>query len=196
MEIDSAVVTWGMPMGPFALMDMLGLDICADVVQYLSGEYGERMHPAALLGRLVTADRLGRKSGAGFYDYPGGESPAVGQAIADLQDSGMVPTGTRFSVERLMYLLINEAALCVQEHIASIDDIDLSMVVGTGMTYQGERIGPLAIADRIGLDVVMDRLCEYEQVLGKRFRPARPLRLRARSGHVGEKSGKGFREYL
>jgi 3-hydroxyacyl-CoA dehydrogenase len=194
-EIDSAVVTWGMPMGPFTLMDMLGLDVCADVEQYLCAEYGERMRPASLFERLVAAGRLGKKSGAGFYDYPGGESPAVTQAIAELQDSGTVPTGTCFSVERLMYLLINEAALCVQEHIASIADIDLSMVLGTGMTFQGKRIGPLAIADRIGLDVVVDALYGFEWTLGKRFRPARPLRLRARSGHLGEKSGRGFREH-
>ena len=63
---------WGMPMGPFFLMDMLGLDVCADVGQYLQDEYGERMRGAALFPLLVKAGRLGEKSGAGFYGYGSG----------------------------------------------------------------------------------------------------------------------------
>jgi 3-hydroxyacyl-CoA dehydrogenase len=194
-EIDQAIVEWGMPMGPFTLMDMLGLDVCVHVGEYLYSEYGERMSPAPLFIKLVESGRLGEKSGAGFYDHPGGESDVVKGMIKDLQDSGEVPTGTKFSVERLMYPLINESALCVQENIASITDIDMSMVAGSGMTYGGDRIGPLAIADKIGLDVVVETLEKLAEELGPRFRPARPLKLRVRAGHLGEKAGKGFHEY-
>ena len=194
-EIDQAVVEWGMPMGPFTLMDMLGIDVCGHVGEYLYSEYGERMSPAPLFLKLVEAGRMGEKSGAGFYDHPGGESDAVHGMIEELQESGAVPTGTRFSIERLMFPLINEAALCVQENIASITDIDMSMVAGTGMTYGGERVGPLVIADKIGLDVVVETLEALEKELGPRFRPARPLTLRVRAGHLGEKAGKGFHEY-
>ena len=194
-EIDQAIVAWGMPMGPFTLMDMLGLDVCAHVGAYLYSEYGERMSPAPLFVKLVEAGRLGEKSGAGFYDHPGGESEAVAAMIRELQESGQVPTGTPFSVERLMFPLINEAALCVQENIASLTDIDMSMVAGTGMTYGGERIGPLAIADKIGLDVVVANLEALAEQLGPRFRPSRPLKLRVRAGHLGVKTGKGFHEY-
>ena len=94
-----------------------------------------------------------------------------------------------------MYPLINEAALCVQENIASITDIDMSMIAGTGMTYGGERVGPLAIADKIGLDAVVETLETLAEELGSRFRPSRPLKLRVRAGHLGEKAGKGFHEY-
>jgi 3-hydroxyacyl-CoA dehydrogenase len=191
-EIDQAVVAWGMPMGPFTLMDMLGLDVCAHVGEYLYSEYGERMSPAPLFEKLVAAGRLGEKSGAGFYDHPGGDSEAVNGMIKDLQKSGAV---TKFSVERLMYPLINEAALCVQEHIASVTDIDMSMIAGTGMTYGGERIGPLAIADKIGLDAVVQALEVLEKELGPRFHPSRPLTLRVRAGHLGVKAGTGFHEY-
>jgi 3-hydroxyacyl-CoA dehydrogenase/enoyl-CoA hydratase/3-hydroxybutyryl-CoA epimerase len=194
-EIDQAVVAWGMPMGPFTLMDMLGLDVCAHVGAYLYSEYGERMSPAPLFEKLVEAGRLGEKSGAGFYDHPGGESDAVNGMIEELQDSGEVPSGTKFSAERLMFPLINEAALCVQEKIASSTDIDMSMVAGAGMTYGGERIGPLAIADKIGLDVVVEGLETLAEELGPRFRPSRPLKLRVRAGHLGEKTGKGFHEH-
>jgi 3-hydroxyacyl-CoA dehydrogenase len=195
-EIDQAVVAWGMPMGPFTLMDMLGIDVCGHVGDYLYAEYGERMSPAPLFDKLLEAGRLGEKSGAGFYDHPGGESEAVKGMIEALQDAGEVPSGTGFSVERVMFPLVNEAALCVQENVASISDIDMSMVAGTGMTYGGERIGPLAIADKIGLDVVIEALAELEQELGPRFRPSRLLKLRVRAGHLGEKTGKGFHEHV
>ncbi|HEC34878.1 MAG TPA: 3-hydroxyacyl-CoA dehydrogenase [Chloroflexi bacterium] len=194
-EIDQAIVEWGMPMGPFTLMDMLGIDVCGDVGTYLYSEYGERMTPAPLFTKLIAAGRFGEKTGAGFYDHPGGESEVVHQMIKELQESGAVPTGTTFSVERLMYPVINEAALCVQEHIASITDIDMAMVAGTGMTYGGERVGPLVIADKIGLDVVVETLEALAEELGSRFRPSRPLKLRVRAGHLGVKTGKGFHEY-
>ncbi|MBN1954879.1 MAG: 3-hydroxyacyl-CoA dehydrogenase [Anaerolineae bacterium] len=194
-EIDQAVVGWGMPMGPFTLMDMLGIDICGHVGEYLYSEYGERMAPAALFPKLIEAGRLGEKSGAGFYDHPGGESPVVKKMIQELQSSGAVRTGSVFNIDRLMLPLINEAALCVQENIATIPDIDMSMVAGTGMTYGGERLGPLAVADKIGLDVVVEKLEALAQELGPRFRPSRPLKLRARANHLGEKTARGFHEY-
>jgi 3-hydroxyacyl-CoA dehydrogenase len=178
-EIDSAVVEWGMPMGPFTLMDMLGIDVCGDVGEYLYSEYGDRMTPAPLFEKLLEARRLGEKSGAGFYDHPGGESQEVHQMIEELQASGEVETGATFSVERVMYPLINESAQCLLEDVATMTDIDMAMVAGTGMTYGGERIGPLVIADQIGLDTVIDALWELEEAFGPRFRPARPLRLRS-----------------
>lgn len=194
-EIDKAVVEWGMPVGPFTLMDMLGIDVCGDVGEYLYSQYGERMEPARLFEKLLDAGRLGEKSGAGFYDHPGGESDEVNQMIEELQESGEVLSGTSFSVERLMYPLINEAAQCVLENVATITDIDMAMVAGTGMTYEDDRVGPLVIADRIGLDEVVETLEELEEELGPRFRPTRPLRLRVRAGHLGVKTGKGFHEH-
>ena len=194
-EIDRAVVEWGMPMGPFTLMDMLGIDICGDVGAYLYSEYGERMTPACLFESLLESGRLGEKSGAGFYDHPGGECEDVHQMIEALQASGKAASGTSFSVERVMYPLINEAAQCVLENVATMTDIDMAMVAGTGMTYGGDRVGPLVIADRIGLDQIVETLTELEEEFGPRFRPARPLRLRVGANHLGVKTGKGFYEH-
>jgi 3-hydroxyacyl-CoA dehydrogenase/enoyl-CoA hydratase/3-hydroxybutyryl-CoA epimerase len=194
-QIDQAVVAWGMPMGPFTLMDMVGIDICSDIGTYLHSEYGDRMILPLLFTKLLEAGRLGEKSGGGFYDHPGSESDAVSAMVAELQESGVVPAGTQFSVERVMYPLINEAALCVQEHIASVTDIDMATITGLGMTYGGERLGPLSIADKIGLDVVAGTLEQLAQELGTRFRPTRPLTLRVRGRHLGEKTGSGFHEY-
>ena len=195
-EIDQQMQAWGMPMGPFFLMDMLGLDVCADVGQYLESEYGARMRGAALFPLLVKAGRLGEKSGAGFYGYGNNTDEPVKDMIAELQSSGAVKRSEHaFEPDRLIMPLINEAALCLQEHIASVGDIDMSMVAGTGMTYGGERLGPLEVADRIGLDKVCGKLEELQGKYGERFRPARLLRTKVRAGHLGKAAGRGFHEY-
>lgn len=195
-EIDQQMQAWGMPMGPFFLMDMLGLDVGADVGQYLESEYGDRMRGAVLFPLLVKAGRLGEKSGAGFYGYGSATDEPVKEMIAELHRSGAVkPSGLAFDPDRLIMPLINEAALCLQEHIASPGDIDMSMVAGTGMTYGGERLGPLAVADLIGLDKVCGKLEVLQGRYGERFRPARLLRTKVRAGHLGKAAGRGFHEY-
>ena len=181
-------------MGPFTLMDMLGLDVCAHVGDYLAEEYGERMQTAVLMSRLVTLGRLGEKSGAGFYGYGDKTDEPTYQLVEEIKrEKGVLDS--RFSPERLVYPLINEATLCVLENIASVNDIDMAMIAGAGMTCGGERIGPLAVADTIGLDVILDGLRELEARYGERFRPSRMLRLKVRAGHLGKKVGKGFHEY-
>ncbi|HIC88977.1 MAG TPA: 3-hydroxyacyl-CoA dehydrogenase, partial [Anaerolineae bacterium] len=195
-EIDAAMVKFGMPMGPFSLMDMLGIDICVDVGTYLYSEYGERMRPAALFYKLLEAGRLGEKSSAGFYGYGAETDEPVKAMIAQLQvEKGLEPGQSEFSPERLVYPMINEAVLCLQEHIAAVSDIDMAMIAGTGMTYGGERMGPLGIADQIGLDVVLEGLEALQAKYGERFRPSWVLRTYVRAGHLGKKAGRGFHEY-
>lgn len=185
-EIDQAAVEFGMPMGPLALMDMIGLDVCQHIMEYLYSEYGPRMEPASLLARLTAAGRLGKKVNKGFYGYDG--EPAGLPVFDRIPDS-------MFSVERIMYPLINEATLALQEHIASANDIDMAMIAGVGMTYRGERRGPLVIADILGLDVLLAGLEQFHARYGERFRPARLLRAKVRAGHLGVKASRGFHEY-
>ena len=194
-EIDAAMTGFGWPMGPFTLMDMLGIDVCYDVGAYLYSEYGERMTPAPLFELLYQSGRYGEKTGAGFYGYGDQTDEPVRQMIADLQTSGRVATGTTFSVERLMMPMINEAVLCLTEHIANANDIDMACIAGIGMKRGEDRMGPLQLADEIGLDVVLEKLEGLRQELGERFRPARLLRTKVRAGHLGRKVGKGFMEY-
>jgi 3-hydroxyacyl-CoA dehydrogenase len=194
-EIDAAMTEFGWPMGPFTLMDMLGIDVCYDVGAYLYSEYGERMTPAPLFELLYQSGRYGEKAGAGFYGYGDQTDEPVRRMIADLQASGKVRTGTEFSVERLMMPMINEAVLCVTEHVANVNDIDMACIAGIGMKRGEERIGPLQLADEIGLDVVQQELEALQAEFGERFRPARLLRTKVRAGHLGRKAGKGFMEY-
>lgn len=193
-EIDEAMVQWGWPMGPFTLMDMLGLDVCVHVGDYLAEEYGERMETALLMPKLVEVGRLGEKSGAGFYGYRDQSDEPTLKLVGEIKAEKGV-AGSEFSPERLVYPLINEAILCVQENVASVNDIDMAMIAGAGMTYGGERMGPLAAADAIGLDGVLEGLQAFEAKYGPRFHPSRLLKLKVRAGHLGKKVGKGFHEY-
>ncbi len=201
-EIDAAMGRegFGWPMGPFALMDMLGIDVCHHILAYLDEQYGARMVEAALLKRVFEMGRLGQKNEAGFYDYPGAvESPQVAEAIAGLPEGQVEHPGSTFSVERVMAALLNEAFLCVEEGIATVEDIDTACIAGLGMSVrQGEvsiRVGPLEYADSVGLDVVLDQMERFEQTLGRRFRPAQVLVDKVRAGDLGLSVGRGFRTY-
>ncbi|HEY9785599.1 MAG TPA: 3-hydroxyacyl-CoA dehydrogenase family protein, partial [Candidatus Obscuribacterales bacterium] len=79
-EIDKAVVAFGMPMGPFTLFDMTGIDICAHVNAFLYGEYGPRFQPAPLIKLMIESGFLGQKSGKGFYVHEQGQIPAKDKA--------------------------------------------------------------------------------------------------------------------
>ena len=187
-EIDAAVKAFGMPMGPFTLMDVIGIDVCCHIQDYLHSEYGPRMATAPILHRLRDAGRLGRKAGAGFYGYGGGADEAPAQAPA--AELGRAPEG-EFSVQRVIHPLLNEAIIAAQERIASVPDIDLAMMNGAGMGYGGERKGPLAIADQIGLDRLLAELEGFHARYGERFRPARLLRNKVRAGHLGVVARRG-----
>jgi 3-hydroxyacyl-CoA dehydrogenase len=188
-EIDAAMVATGMPMGPFTLADMLGLDICADAGQTMYEAYGARMEPSHLIGKLMAAGRLGQKAGKGFYTYGDESGPTLDALIAEVQAETGVK-GTRFAPDRLLLPLINEAAYCVAENIASLGDIDMAMQAGAGFAQ-----GPLAMADERGLDTVLAGLEAWERDLGPRFSPAPLLREKVAAGELGRKTGAGFLEY-
>jgi 3-hydroxyacyl-CoA dehydrogenase/enoyl-CoA hydratase/3-hydroxybutyryl-CoA epimerase len=200
-EIDEAMGRggFGWPMGPFFLIDMMGLDVSVHVAEYLTPFFGERIKPAMLFAALVAAGRLGERSGAGFYTYGDTDAEPLEAIIERLQESGEVETGTRFSVDRLIMPFLNEAALCVQEEIANVNDIDMACIAGLGMAINrnGEqvRIGPLEYMDELGLDVVIQRLETLEKEFGARFHPVDILHQKVRAGNLGKKAGHGFKEY-
>lgn len=193
-EIDAAMTDFGWPMGPFTLMDMLGLDVCYDVGQYLYSKYGDRMTPAVILERLYKAGRYGEKTSAGFYGYGEETDEPVKEMIAQIQEETGIK-GTEFSVDRLMMPLINEAALCLAEEIANVNDIDMACIAGLGMMVGDKRMGPLEYADRMGLDVVVEKLEALQAEYGDRFKPVELLYQKVRAGELGVKTRRGFHEY-
>ena len=161
----------GFRMGPFELMDLIGNDVnfavTSSVFEALG--YDPRYRPAVTQRRMVEANRLGRKSGVGYYDYrDGAEKPlpednrALGQQIVD----------------RVVAMLINEAADAVLFGVASPADIDLAMT--RGVNYPR---GLLAWADELGLPNVYQRLVALQDEYGEdRYRPSVLLRRMAREG--------------
>ena len=195
-EIDALAVSFGMPMGPIALMDMLGLDVCLHISDYLYEQYGPRMETPRLLVELVAAGRLGQKVGKGFRSTIDGERLATPKEPNTGDGRRTIEGGSGgLGVERLIYPLINEAVWSLQEHIAPAHAVDLAMVAGAGMTFRGSRKGPLAIADELGLDVVLGGLESLCAGHGDRFRPAWLLRIKVSAGHLGVKAGWGFHDY-
>lgn len=200
-QIDEAMGRegFGWPMGPFFLMDMLGIDVCAHVGEYLYSQYGERVRPARLFYKLVDAKRFGEKTGAGFYIYTATDAEPLEAIIQRLQASGEVQTGTKFSQDRLIVPFLNEAAMCVAENIGNVNDVDMACIAGIGMQVNkgGElvRMGPLEYMDELGLDVVVEKLEGLEKELGPRFHPVDILYQKVRAGNLGKKTGYGFKEY-
>jgi 3-hydroxyacyl-CoA dehydrogenase len=190
-EIDKAVTDFGLPMGPLTLVDQLGIDICFDVVQVLLKGYGNRMQPAEIWGKLYDNRYLGKKAGAGFYIYDQDKKDLLSKWVEEVQKEK--PKKSGFSLERLLFPMINEAALCLEENVASAADIDLAMVAGTG--FPQEKGGLLRYADEIGLDHVLSRLEELYKEHGDRFWPAPRLRRMVGAKLLGKKSGRGFHAY-
>lgn len=194
-DIDAAMTTFGFPMGPFTLVDNLGIDICNDVVKILTLDYGDRMPPAEIWNALYKAGRLGVKKEAGFYLYGSkakDEDAELKTVISDIQKKTGVHD-THFSQNRLMLPMINEAALCVQEHVSSATDIDIAMMAGVGFPLSKK--GILRHADEIGLDFVLTELEKNHAEFGRRFFPAPIIRRMVGAGFLGVKSKRGFFEY-
>jgi len=195
-EIDAAMRDWGFPMGPFILCDTLGLDVCASVGRTLYDSYGPRMAPARLWEKVVEAGRYGVKNNQGFYSYAegggGGVDATVQKMIAEVKKETGV-SGTEFSVERLVFPMVNEAVICLQECVSSASDMDISVLAGIG--FPQDQGGVLKYADVVGLDVVLGTLERYAKELGPRFWPAPMLKRMVAAGHLGQKTGRGFFTY-
>ena len=193
--IDKAMVAFGFPMGPFTLVDTIGLDICHEVVGVLLEEYGNRMKPAFIWEEIYKKGRLGVKSGAGFYNYNAASEndnttdELLGRIKSQYADKAKAP----FSPERLMLSMINEAALCIQEKISAPGDIDVAVLAGIG--FPQDKGGLLQYADSVGIDVILEKLMEHCRVYGDRFFPAGILRRMVHAGFLGKKTKRGFLEY-
>ena len=191
-EIDKAVKDFGLPMGPFTLVDQLGIDICFDATKVLLEAYGHRMRPAEIWRWLYEAKYLGAKTGAGFYSYSP-DKPDLLKKLIEAVQSETKKKGTKFSLDRILFPMINEAAYCLEENVAKAADMDIAMMAGMG--FPPEKGGLLKYADTVGLDrvlAVLEGLCAEQ---GDRFWPAPRLRRMVGAKFLGKKSGRGFFEY-
>lgn len=176
---DHSTIDWAMKdlggfrMGPFELMDLIGHDINYKVTETVFKEfyYDPRFKPSFAQKRLVEAGRLGRKTGQGFYDYSDNASDANPKKDKELGKT---------ILNRILAMLINEAADAVYMNVATVKDIDLAMT--NGVNYPK---GLLKWADEIGISVVMDWMFElYSMYREDRYRPNPLLKRMAREGET------------
>jgi 3-hydroxyacyl-CoA dehydrogenase/enoyl-CoA hydratase/3-hydroxybutyryl-CoA epimerase len=172
------VKKFGMPMGPFELMDSVGLDVCVKVSKIFKESLGERIELPDLLLKLDATDRLGQKNGKGFYKYndKGRKTEVDNSIYAELGLGAPTdPLGEEELIGRAMYNMINEAALVLYEEqvVGSASDLDLAMIMGTG--FPPFRGGLLRWADSEGTEKIVDDLEVYATKYGPRFKPTTPL---------------------
>ncbi len=172
------------PMGPFFLIDMLGLDTVLHVAEYLNESYGDSFYVHKGMQKLVGDGKFGAKSGGeGFYKD--GEPNIPGDADPDIQELA----------DLLMLKSFVEACKVLEEGICTVREIDLGMMAGAGLDPRRGLFPPFWKADLEGLDTILEKLEKYEESHGERFAPPRTLKRLVAQGRLGLKSGQGFYSY-
>jgi len=166
-DLDESMLDFGMPMGPLRLLDEVGLDVACDVGQTLCAAFPDRMRMPGAFAQLLDAKIKGKKSGSGFYEYRNGHMAGVNPFALGLREAEDKAGLTREQLqERMVLLMINEAARCLDERIVEDPrDVDLAMIMGTG--FAPFRGGPLRYADSVGIS----RITESLQQLSKSGEP-------------------------
>jgi len=181
-RIDAALVAWGFPLGPVALLDEVGIDVCAKVGQILHESFGARMARPPGIEALLKDERFGKKNQRGFYAYTGDKKRAVDGSVYSLL--GVAPERTLPEgdiAQRCTLQMINEAAHCFGAGILrSARDGDIGAIFGLG--FPPFRGGPFHYVDAVGAADVVRRLESYASLLGARFTPAPVLVEMARTG--------------
>jgi 3-hydroxyacyl-CoA dehydrogenase/enoyl-CoA hydratase/3-hydroxybutyryl-CoA epimerase len=170
---DRSMSTFGLPMGPFELLDQIGLDTANHVAGVLGAAFGKRLGEATpILGDMVSSGRLGSKNDTGFYNYRNGrksEPDPEAYRLAGSPEPRDLPPETL--QERMVLSMINEAAASLEDGVVREPrEVDIAMVMGTG--FPPFRGGLLRHADAIGIPIVADRLSRLADAHGERFRPA------------------------
>lgn len=186
-ELDAALLGFGFPVGPVALLDEVGIDVAAHVSRDLGKAFAARgAAPSATFGKLFDAGFRGRKNGKGFYRY-GAEAPSGGRKEVDREvyahfgGTERKPMRAADLVDRLVLLMVNEAAWCLQEEVvASPRDADAGAVLGLG--FPPFRGGPFRWVDAVGAAEVVARMERLRTLHGERFAPAPLLLEAARTG--------------
>ncbi|PYL92845.1 MAG: hypothetical protein DMF14_02315 [Verrucomicrobia bacterium] len=199
-EMDHALLQWGMPMGPLRLIDEIGVDITVDIANTLEKAYGQRDRAPKILREMQSAKMLGRKSGRGFYRYEGKSQTSNaeiekwrGHLVAGVGDPGRrvaspspesgsaTPTTTKNDLaNRLMSLMVNEAARCLEENVvASPEDADYGMILGTG--FPAWRGGPLRFAENFSIKKLVEEMERLART-NEKYTPCELLRKHAQEG--------------
>lgn len=158
--VDRAAIRFGMPMGPVALADQVGLDICFDVAKSLKADLEKPMPDIPeRLRKMVDEGTTGKKAGQGFYDWSGGTpKPGTGD------------TGPEDLTDRLILPMLDACVECLRKNVAEDEDeIDGAMIFATG--FAPFRGGPMRYARDRGPSEIRNRLADLAERHGPRFAP-------------------------
>jgi 3-hydroxybutyryl-CoA dehydrogenase len=181
-ELDRIVrVGAGLRMGPFELMDLIGLDVNFAVAKsFWEQSFGEpRWRPTPIHERMIASGRLGRKTGRGFYIYGDGEPHRPPDPDVDVECpifdedelEGVAGPKAPGVLNRLGATIANEACFALGERVASADDINTAMRLGYNWP-----IGSLEWGERLGWNRALGVLEELRETQGEAYRPAPALR--------------------
>jgi enoyl-CoA hydratase/3-hydroxyacyl-CoA dehydrogenase len=182
-KIDEGVAAANVaPMGPFVLVDLLGLDTVLHVAQHLRESYGDRFFVSAAMERLVGEGKLGAKTGGeGFYSN--GEPNVDGDGDADAAELAEL-----WSMKAL-----RESLLVLEEGVSTVREIDLGLMAGAGLDPRRGLMPPFWKADIEGLDVALEKMERLEEKYGEeRFGVPVTLRRLVAQGRLGIAAGQGF----
>jgi 3-hydroxybutyryl-CoA dehydrogenase len=183
----------GFRMGPFELIDLIGLDVNLSVARSFYAQGGEppRWRPSEVQERMVGEGRLGRKSGIGFYSYDEAsaasgvpahrsttkeESPVAMAPTLDPEELAKIDPAAVEIVPRLIAQIANEMTVALEEQVGSADDMNTAMRLGFNWP-----LGPVEFAELIGLERAADLLERLQEAKGDAYRPAPGLLAAARS---------------
>jgi 3-hydroxybutyryl-CoA dehydrogenase len=168
----------GFRMGPFELIDLIGLDVNLNVARsfYAQGDEPERWRPSPIQEALVGKGRLGRKSGRGFYRY--GEGPhraadpdlGIETPTVDPADLARIDPAAPQILPRLLAQIANEAAFALEEEVGAPADMDTAMRLGFNWP-----LGPLELTDLVGRARAVALLEELRRQHGEAYAPAPQL---------------------
>jgi 3-hydroxyacyl-CoA dehydrogenase/enoyl-CoA hydratase/3-hydroxybutyryl-CoA epimerase len=193
-EIDQALLRWGWPVGPMALIDEVGIDVAAHVGPVMLSAFGDRMEPPSTVTRLVDDGRKGRKNERGLYLYgaarkrarfPFQKTPSKQPDPSVYRLIGVEPRPGKLPMEeiqmRCSLQFVNEALYCHGDGVLrSARDGDIGAIFGLG--FPPFRGGPFRYVDALGATEVLRRIRSFEERLGKRWTPAPALIEAERSG--------------
>jgi 3-hydroxyacyl-CoA dehydrogenase len=180
-DVDAALTRWGMAMGPFAVLDLTGIDVNWHIRQKRLHE--GRTYASPLLDRFYEAGRYGQKTAAGFYRYelqshaalPDPEADAIIEAYRDELGNRISSVSDQEIVKRTIYALVNEGANILDKGIAyRSSDIDIVYIHGYG--FPAWRGGPMKFAELRSLAEVLSDIDIFHKRFGDRWRPARLLK--------------------
>ena len=178
-QVDETMTELGFPLGPFRLLDEVGLDIGVEISEILAKGFGDRMEPNPLLETMADSGRIGKKSGFGFYRYE--KVDGDWSRIDDVDTAvygvvGVEPIARigNDAADRMLLRMVNEAFFALGDGILdTASDGDIGAVFGLG--FPAHLGGPFHYAEEVGAGIILRELEGFAARYGPRFTPAPAL---------------------